>query len=150
MASAAATSTCDFVEVVRSKIVKLVGNAPTSSVRSSKLKQIGQKVLDRISEASNYKSTSGKRTKLLSTFHQIHIKSDSFVHCSWKKLLTDLDVDEGDDWLLMQELFRKMFDYCVHRYFQTKSAETQSTEITLTRDELNALRYACGYVAKST
>ena len=50
MASASATtagSTYDFVEVVRSKIVELFGNAPTSSARGIKLKQTGQKVLDR-------------------------------------------------------------------------------------------------------
>ena len=49
----------------------------------------------------------------------------------------------------MQRLFRRLFDDYVRKYFTALAPTMESPEIhiTLSSDELNALRYACGYVA---
>ena len=51
----------------------------------------------------------------------------------------------------MQRLFRRLFDDYVRKYFTALAPTVESPEIhiTLSSDELNALRYACGYVAHS-
>ncbi len=66
-------------------------------------------------------------------------------------MLSKLELSEEGDWLLMQQVFRRVFDDCVCKYFTAlaPAVEQFETQVTLTSDELNALRYACGYVAHS-
>ena len=163
--------------VVRSSISTVVEQAPSGFDRSSKLKQFGKEIMenscdddkkrdsfDKFSQtivsfikehistvSSRYKSTSGKRTSLWSCFHKLRTTGDGFLRSSWKTLLTELNVSEKGDWILMQRMYRQIFEDCMRDHFTATTVATQTPEshVTLTGDELNALRYACGYVAHS-
>ena len=73
---------------------------------------------------------------------------------SWKKLLLSFDMSNADlDPLLEKSIYREVFDRLVAEYFNSSSAivnqELPSMDVQLTSDELNAMRYACGYVPHS-
>ena len=163
-------------EVVCYHIKAIVSEALSSSNRGLKLKQLGNTILEKCcdgekeqssfghfcesvlswledkvqSTARRYKAKSAKRAKLWSTFHELRVQDDGFLRTSWNKMLSGLGVSEENDWLLMQRLVRRLFDDSVSKYFAALTPAAESSEVqlvTLTGDELNALRYACGYIA---
>lgn len=55
-----------------------------------------------------------------------------------------------DDQLLEQSVNQEVFEVCVHEYFTeccSSSAATLTDVRPLTADEMNVIRYVCGYVA---
>ncbi len=100
------------------------------------------------------KLSSSKRTRIWSEFHKIQIDSSGEMKLSWKKLLVALGVSNAEevDPLLEKSVFREVFVELVTEYFcaTTMNKAVQTTESTeLSSDELNAMRYACGYVPRS-
>jgi hypothetical protein len=96
-----------------------------------------------------FKLIASKRESLWAEFHQLRINKQDKIHKLWKELLEKLKVTE-DDPLLKQSVYTDLFGLLVKEYFNsqaTTSAAPSATE--LTSDEANALRYACGYVARS-
>ena len=67
---------------------------------------------------------------------------------TWNKLIVELEVSGIS---LMQAVFRQIFEDCMSEHFTITSSVHSSSEdeVTLTAHELNALRYACGYIAHS-
>ena len=163
--------------LVRSAIVAVMEKSPTQSTRNAKLRGWGQEIIDKIQgeeemiafdkfsvELLRYlqekvkfvscecKSNNLKREKLWSTFHELRMKG--ILPSLWKELVGSLKMNI-DDPLLEQSLYQEVFEMCVHEYFTSSSSSNndsaQSCEATsiLTEDELNVLRYACGYVARA-
>ena len=71
----------------------------------------------------------------------------------WNELVHKLNI-EIDDPLLQQSLFQEVFEMCLCEHFAScNSVEECCNESTissaLTSDELNVMRYACGYVPRS-
>lgn len=103
------------------------------------------------SAAGTCKSRGGKRTKLWTSFNYIRSDSKGFIRSSWEKLLHDYEVDERNNLLFFQMFLRKLIIVFMNIFIHPKPLHyrKQCTEVTLTGDELNALRYACGYVGRS-
>ena len=174
-ASKMATST----EKVRSVLTDIVERTPTQpasltcSSRSLVMQQRGRQILEsssRCAEAfdkfssevvahlstviddctKRFKLTASKREALWAEFHQLRINGKDKLHKLWKELLQQLKVID-DDPLLKQSVYTDLFGLLLKEYFssQTKSAAPLASTTELTSDEANALRYACGYVARS-
>ena len=69
------------------------------------------------------------------------------------ELVTKLGIKGTEaDPLLEQSVYNEIFTILVSEYFtsqSTHSNESDTTPVELTSDELNAMRYACGYVPRS-
>ena len=116
------------------------------------------------------KCHSSKRSKLWSTFHEHRTDPKGCLVLLWGKMLKDLgvecstitesragashDTDTSEDPLLMQIVFRKVFEGCMTEYFlKEKGASDSSTQaavpkgvVELSVEVMNALRFACGFV----
>ncbi len=70
------------------------------------------------------------------------------MHSLWKELLKKVNIVEIEvDPLLEQSVFTEVFTTLVSEHFSAFAVQdTDFTEQELTSDELNAMRYACGYV----
>jgi len=99
-------------------------------------------------------SVSSKRTKIWSDFHQIRLDKTGLLHREWKMLLDNLNengADLANDALLQQSIFNEIYSLLVGEYFSFKlhtvnSNEDKAVPPVFTEDEMNAMRYACGYV----
>lgn len=94
---------------------------------------------------------SSKRTKIWSDFHQIRLDTSSTIHSEWKELVEGINgsADLAGDALLQQSLYNEVYSMLVSEYFNLHAAcntEPMAISTVLTEDELNAMRYACGYV----
>ena len=98
---------------------------------------------------------SSKRTKIWSDFHQIRLDKTGLLHSEWKKLLDSLNgngADLANDTLLQQSIYNEVYCMLVSEYFSLHTAynkEDIAEPTVLTEDELNAMRYACGYVPRA-
>lgn len=163
-------------EMVRRAINNVKGRASSQSSRSCQLLQWGQEILvksalgeaektafDRFSDqlihymreriqlvTKGLKLNSSKRTNVWSDFHRIRFGP---MCCYWKELMKTLSIEGTDaDPLLEQSVYNEIFTVLVSEYFSsqsTHSSESAKTQVELTSDELNAMRYACGYVPRS-
>ena len=98
-----------------------------------------------------FKLNASKRESLWAEFHQLRIHEKDKLHALWKELLCQLKVID-DDPLLKQSIYTDLFGLLVKEYVNsqtTKSDAPSASSTELTSDEANALRYACGYVARS-
>ena len=108
------------------------------------------------------KCTSSKRSRLWCNFHKHRTDPKGCLILLWKEMIEDLEVDSSEsssgaeeDPLLMQAVLRLLFEDCMTEYFvkEKEGASARSTvrdkAAELTSDEMNTLRYACGYVAHS-
>ena len=94
-----------------------------------------------------FKLNASKRESLWAEFHQLRMKRISYTSCG-KSFYNKLKVT-NDDPLLKQSVYTGLL---VKDYFNsqaTTSAATSASTAELTNDEANALRYDCGYVARS-
>ena len=160
--------------IVRAAIAAVMEKTDFESPRSNKMKQVGQQILDKAchhdnevifdgfcskililiqeniqTTASQYKSNSSKREKLWCGLHKLRLKG--ILPTLWKEIACKLDIDISDP-LLEQSLYQELFEMCVCEYFTSNCASntsTQSTEELLTDDELNVMRYVCGYVIRT-
>ena len=147
---------------------------PSQSTRSVKLRRWGQEVLDKACQgervieyfdsfctgllkhfqdmvkatAGKYQSHSAQRTYLWSTFHRSRVSKD--LTKNWKEMLYKLNVNV-DDSLLEQSVYQEVFEMCMQEYYVSKSSNTTecNLEVSISMDELNTMRYVCGYVACS-
>lgn len=178
MAYGAAVKMATAAEKVRAVLTDIVERTPTQpasnscSSRSLLMQQRGKQILESSqsveafekfsSEVLAYLSTviddttkrfklnTSKRESLWAEFHQLRIYQNDKLHKLWEELLQQLKVID-DDPLLKQSVYTDLFALLVKNYFgsqaTTSAAPSPTTE--LTSDEANALRYACGYVARS-
>ena len=56
-----------------------------------------------------------------------------------------------DDSLLEQSVYQEVFEMCMQEYYVSKSSNVTecNLEVSISADELNTMRYVCGYVARS-
>ena len=161
---------------VLSCLSRVIESAPSGFDHISKLRQLGEDILsksltekqDTFQEFSHVivsymreqittacgrcKSTSSKRSKLWSSFHKLRTDTQGYLVSKWNELLSSLRVNDESDKILMQAVFRQILEDCVCEYFTTTGPTVSSlpeVESSLMTDEVNALRYACGYVAHS-
>ena len=112
--------------------------------------EIVQCLNDRIATvAKKYKLNSSKRAKLWTEFHKIRLDRYSRPSLVWKELLQTLNTEVQDP-LLYQSLLSELFEVLLKEHFQESNSRQQGEQVSieLTTDELNVLRYACGYVAR--
>ena len=104
------------------------------------------------------KSSSSKRSRLWCNFHKIRSDPQGHPILLWKKLMEDLTIAaassinaaEGDeDPLLMQAVLKWVFEECITKYFMKDKKDDLATSSERAPDEMNALRFACGYVGHS-
>ena len=98
--------------------------------------------------AIKYKSYSSQRTHLWSTFHRLRM--DANLTCKWKEMTTKFKV-KIEDSLLEQSVYQEVFEMCIKEYYASKSITVNEciAEVSVSVDELNTMRYVCGYVAHS-
>ena len=63
----------------------------------------------------------------------------------WNHFLSAIEVDH-DDQLLQQSVSQKLFEMILPEQFPSAADQTPHVQEPLGKDELNALRYACGYI----
>ena len=83
-------------------------------------------------------------------FHQHGTDPKGHLVSTWKELISDLEMSDESDGILMQAVFCQVFEKCFSENVTTITpavSTLRETEVVLTVDELNALRYACGYVS---
>lgn len=165
--------------MLRCAISSVKDKTPSQSSRSCQLRRWGQEILDKSAQGEaetaafdrfseqlihcmreriqvvtkGLKLNSSKRTKIWSEFHRIRLDASGPMRSLWKELLTKLGIKGTEaDPLLEQSVYNEIFTILVSEYFTSQSAhsnESDTTPVELTSDELNAMRYACGYVPRS-
>ena len=159
---------CALSEVVHDEKFQL--NTP----RITLLQCVGRDILDKITHEDNVarfdsfstnltaalrsnfdcakrcRSFSTKKTKIWSAFHQVRqVKLPSI----WKEFLESIHVDvEREDPLLQQSVNQKLFDMLLSEHLEPPSSSQSrpvSEDEPMSKDELNALQYAGGYVPHS-
>lgn len=158
-------------ETVKSAILSVIEKTPSEAPRSKKLREWSQEILaqsDRecfekfstemvvylqdvvSSTAKPYKLTSSKREHLWTKFHCIRMKGK--LPSLWDELVKKMNINVTDS-LLQQSVFQEVFELCLKEHFSTStSAENESndvSDIVLTADELNIIRYVSGYIART-
>lgn len=161
--------------IVRGAITAVVEKTPSSSSRSCKLRKWAQEVLDKahqgdaemedfdqfstdilkyfsevISSVTNrYKLSSSKREHLWRVFHLSCAKGEPPQ--LWMKLTTKWGL-KIDDCLLEQSLYQELFEVSLKKHFviadNSGSTEISTSDVELSVDELNVMRYVGGYVAR--
>jgi hypothetical protein len=94
---------------------------------------------------ATHRSLAAKREKLWAAFHRIRF---STVACIWEKFLSTHGVFY--DRFSVQSVSQKLFEKIILREF-SQSLEPAASSVSpsfesLSKDELNVLQYACGYV----
>ena len=99
------------------------------------------------SVADKYKGSSKKREHLWSMFHNVRMETK--FPSLWINLMGKLDITV-DDPLLEQSLYQEVFEIVAKEYFECSRSESITTHKvdSISPDELNVLRYACGYVGR--
>ena len=98
--------------------------------------------------SATYRSSSAKREKLWSNFHQMCLVGLPEI---WERFLSSLAVEYDDD-LLQQSVSQELFEMILPSQFSHPTqlqSQVSYAAVELSEDELNALRYACGYVPYS-
>ena len=164
--------------LVKKALTSVIEKAPTVSphAKRSYIKLEGQELLDKVAQGeaeckafdqfcletvkylkdhlattAKYKLNSSKRVQLWTEFHKIRLDMYNKPSLLWKELLQCLKMESSDP-LLYQSLLSGIFEMLLIEYFQASSSQHQDTtalSTELTVDELNALRYACGYVTRT-
>ena len=98
-----------------------------------------------------YRSRAAKREKLWTAFHQVRF---SEVPSIWGRFFASQGILHADQFFL-QSVTQKLFEKLLLREFSADAASSshpindpssEQAHTSLTEDELNALRYACGYI----
>ena len=90
-------------------------------------------------------SADAKREKLWSEFHQ---QSVSHLPQLWRMFLTSINIETNQ--FFQQSINMKVFQMLLKEYFTSSSGSTSGfNNVELTIDELNTMRYACGFVPHS-
>ena len=146
-------------EFVRSCMHAVVENSPDGFERSVKLKELAESFDQFCCDIVSYmrkeitltcktlKATSSKRSRLWSNFHKQRADPKGYMTLSWNKMMSNLGLSVESDCILMHAVFRKIFEGCLQEYFHACSSATPSppyVEVVLSKNVLNALRYACG------
>ena len=92
---------------------------------------------------------SSKRTKIWAEFHRIRLNTSGLLHSAGDSL------HFSDNSLLMQSVYDEIYSLLVKEYFNAQFQSSQSavlsisgSTVTHTEDELNAMRYGCGYIPR--
>ncbi len=80
-------------------------------------------------------------------FHKVRMSAN--LRTLWNDLVRSLNI-VIDDPLLEQSLYQELFEIVLKEYFDCKSSDcvVKPKADSISPDELNVLRYACGYVAQ--
>lgn len=83
-----------------------------------------------------------KRSKLWSAFHRLSLTE---LPKLWDRFLCSLAI-RAKDTLLQQSVNQQLFEMLLHKHFTTSLPPQNTTQSPMSKDELNALQYACGYI----
>ena len=99
--------------------------------------------LEALASPHNCKQLSTQKQRLWSGFHSARI---SEIRSLWTDMYTSLGLESrcAQDPLLGEYVNEKMFGECIKDKFHVESQDSEPAE--LTDNDLNALRYAAGYV----
>ena len=99
--------------------------------------------IDVLATPNSQSKLSSQRKELWSQFH---VSRTSKLRSLWSKLYTDLNVDSkaAKDPLLIEYVNEKLFEGCVKAKFHIEEQQIEPPKMT--EDDLNALRYAAGFV----
>ncbi len=91
-----------------------------------------------------------KRTRLWVLFDQLRNDTEGVLISKWNELLFRLKIDVFDP-ICMQAVYKQLFEGRIKDEFSKncKSCEEKEPILCLSGDELNALRYAAGFVPHS-
>ena len=90
--------------------------------------------------------------KIWSDFHQIRQDNSGPLHSTWISFLKEINIEEPEDPLLEQSVYSELYSMLIAEYFTSQTphqAGASVTHIQISTDELNAMRYACGYVPRT-
>ena len=97
---------------------------------------------------SAYRSAAARREKMWIAFHQVRLTEMPRI---WEKYITSLNIQP--DHFLQQSANQKLFEMLLSSHLYTPQSgssqhaqPTISSDTVFSKDELNALQYACGYV----
>ena len=93
---------------------------------------------------STYRLSAARREKLWIAFHQLRL---SEIPKTWDRFLSSQHMQS--DKLLQQPVTQKLFEMLLHSHFSTscqRRFSQHSQDTPLSKDELNVLQCACGYV----
>ena len=161
--------------ILRAVISNVLESTPALSNRSSQLHRWGKEILERSTkvEQTAFDEFSerlvsyvrerinavcegvtmdrSKRFKIWSDSHQARLDNSGPIHSAWIELLKKLSITGAeDDPLLEQSVNSELYGMLIAEYFSSRSAHAAipmvSAPTQFTTDELNVMRYACGYV----
>ena len=135
----------------RATTVQLVGKTiiAANAANEGTLKKFSQNLMRLLSKCfqtiSKCRSTSSKRGRLWTEFHKLSIKELPHL---WSNLQATLHIESKEP-LFYQSVNLLIFEELLKNYFRAGDTVQRESreEIQFSKDELNAMRYACGYVA---
>lgn len=91
--------------------------------------------------SSRIKSADRKKEKIWSTFHEVRVKT---LPKMWENFFKSIGMESSP--IFSQSVSFKVFEMLVKEHLAPSTQACAQTDIVFTTDELNAMRYACGYV----
>lgn len=164
--------------LVRGALSLAVDKTPSTSSRSCKLREFAREIFEKVcsgdtameildkfstevvtylrasikSTGDKYMSNDVKRQQLWTFSHKIRTEKGGKLKSLWEELVGKLGVGI-DDPLLEQSFFQEIYEMLMKEYFESISVSGSSRNTvdidSITTDEMNVIRYACGYVARS-
>ena len=145
------SSRIKFLKIVGAELLKKSTEGGTDAFEKFST-QLNDMLESTCQSCTRYRSHAAKRNKMWCAFHKIAV-SDTGLLEIWKGLFTSLSV-KCDDQLLAQSTNQKLFEMILTKHFCSYvpgeigqgTSDNASDEISLTKDELNALQYVGGFV----
>ena len=94
---------------------------------------------------SKFRSSATKREHLWRAFHELSVEQ---LSSKWKELYSTLGVLDLAESLFHQTVNLVVYEQLLKEHFAVEPPPNGTVEVQLSKDELNALRYASGYVPR--
>ena len=142
-------STTALAEAVK-KVGRHVLELPPSSVAfNSFCDDVVKTMRNSFQKVGRCRSNSTKRERLWRAFHKQSVEQ---LPSKWKKLYTSLNIegmaeqlfDQTVNVVIYEQLMKEHFVLCTGR--PSRNIGNRDQEVQLSKDEMNALRYASGYI----
>ena len=131
----------------RARAVQAAGKSLLDASNAVKLEDFSKYLLEtlhsNLKSVGKCRSNAVKRERLWKSFHR---QSMDILPQIWEKL--HIEVGKGKEQMLSQTINSVLFEDILKEYFAVSPSKmsTNSEDVQFTKDELNALRYASGYV----
>lgn len=128
-----------FGETLLARIMKSDGELELFEKFSIEYTSAIDKIFSSLSK--RIRSPTTKRTRAWEAFHQEREKT---LPRLWHSIFVSMKMEE--DSLFTQSVNQELFQQKLHEYLSKPGKSAIAAEVQLTFDELNAMRYACGYI----